>query len=905
MTPPPPPPPPPPHPSPPPRPPATAVWLLSRRIPAALRDFILGDLEEEFRGRHAVSPADARRWYWRQTVRCLAAPPPAPPAATQHPDIAFSSTLSRHTGDSLMRTLLADVRLALRVFVRTPGFAFAAIGVLALGIGANTAIFSLVNTVLLRPLPFDEPDSIVRVFHVPPQATFPNTPRFPLSPANFYDWQAAAKKFEAMALFRFREFVLTGQGEAATMTAGALGPGFLRIIRVQPALGRDFLPEEDEPGRGRVVILSDRFWRTNLGARTNVIGEQLTLNDMAYTIVGVMPPSFRVRAFGITNRAIYVPLALSAEDRAVRENHNLAAVARLKPGVDAAQATAELEVIARRLEQEYPQENAGWGATVITLRDVIVGDIRLSLLMLLGAVALVLLIACANVGNLLLARALSRRKELAIRAALGAGRGRVFRQLLVEAIVLAGAGGVAGTLLAYALLRTAAVTLAGQIPRADELTIDTTVLLFVVAVSVVTGVLAGALPALRAGRSDLNNALREGGRHDGVVGLRTRHALVVCEVALSVVLLMGAAVMLRSLMALATVDAGFNADNVLTMRVSLPERRFPEPARVRAYFDEAMRRLKALPGVQAAGAIDNLPLFGGSVQPVVLEGRAELLPRDQPTAEVRKILPGYLASMRIPVLRGRDVADNDQDVLLVSRGAAKLLWGDENPIGRRITLPLQSRTLHKTVIGIVGDVKQGELADSAQPTVYEFSRDHEFRFLFMTMRTSMPLESSSAAAVAAVRGIDPQQPVEDVRALQARVDETLTSRRFSASLFGLFAALALALAAVGIYSVLSYIVRGRRREIGIRTALGASTRDVLRLFVVEGMKPALTGIVIGAAAALASATLLNRLAFGVSASDPITLMAVAAALGVIALAASFLPAWRASRLPPLKVLREP
>jgi len=344
---------------------------------------------------------------------------------------------------------------------------------------------------------------------------------------------------------------------------------------------------------------------------------------------------------------------------------------------------------------------------------------------------------------------------------------------------------------------------------------------------------------------------------------------------------------------------------VMMMRVSLPERRYPKSARVQAYFHEALNRLRALPGVQAAGAIDSLPLRGGSVQPVVLEGRAELLPRDQPTTEVRLILPGYLASMRIPLLRGRDVTENDENVVMVSRGAAKLLWGDEDPIGRRITFPLQSRTVYRTVIGIVGDVKQGELADPAQPTIYQASRDFDFRGFILTMRTSMPLESAMASAVAAVRAIDPQQPIEDVQPLQTMVDETLTSRRFSAWLLGLFASLALALAAVGIYSVLSYIVRGRRREIGIRTALGASTRDVLRLFVIEGMKPALAGIVIGTFAAIASATLLNRLAFGVSASDPVTLMAVAGALGVIALAASFLPAWRASRLPPLKVLREP
>jgi putative ABC transport system permease protein len=804
-----------------------------------------------------------------------------------------------------VHTLIADVRYSVRVLLRAPSFAIAVVAVLALGIGANTAIFSIVNAVLLRPLPLEEPDRVVRLFHVPPQSTFPGMTRFSVSPANFYDWQRdATQSFEGMALYRLRQFALTGLGSGAeSIVAGAVGKEFFGLVRTPPMLGRVFLPEEDSPSKGHVVVVSNGFWKTHLGGTPDAVGRTLQLNGEPYAIVGVMPARFTMKAWGVAGLDLWVPLAYTDAERAVRDNHNDAVVARLAPGVTVAQAQAEMTLISTRLEQQFPQTNAGWGATVVPLQELIVGDVRLSLLMLLAAVGLVLLIACANVGNLLFARVLARRKELAIRSALGAGRGRVFQQLLVEALVLSIAGGAAGLLFARVSLSAGAALLAGQVPRADEISLDGRVLVFVALLSILTAVLAGAMPALRAGRTSLNDALKEGGRNDGAVGIRTRRVLIVCEVALSLVLLMAAGVMLRSLAALRQVDAGFNPHGLLTMHVSLPATRYKTPAQVSGFFDTALERIRALPGVQAAGAVDDLPSQGGSVQPIVLEGHTELLPRDQPTVAVRKITPGFLHAMNIPVLQGRDVAASDVDVMLVSRSAAKLLWGDADPIGRRVTLPLESKTRAERIVGIVGEVKQGELTEATGPTVYEYTHEHSWDSLSLVMRTSVPPVSIAPAATGVIHALDAEQPVEDVRTMDAVLDETLTSHRFSALLLGLFAGVALALASVGIYSVLSYIVRGRSREIGIRTALGARTSDVVRLVVLEGMTPAIIGIAAGAVSALGSAKLLEKLVFGISASDPLTLAAVAATLLVVALLASLLPAYRASRLDPLRVLR--
>jgi len=878
-------------------PPRIAAWLLAHRLPADWREFVLGDLEEEFRAACAASPPRARRWYWWQAIRCIVAPPrtgrTAPVPIT-----------SRSEGDSMLRTLAADVRYSLRVLGRAPSFALAVIAVLALGIGANTAIFSIVNAVLLRPLPFDEPDRLVRLFHVPPQSTFPGMRRFAVSAANFYDWKRDARLFEKMAIYRFRFFTMTGNGDARAITAGAVEPDFFDVVRARPIAGRVFLPEEDTPGRSHVVILSYGFWQSRLGGAPDAVGRTLTLDGEAYTIVGVMPPSFSVKSWSVTARDILVPVAFSDKERAVRDNHNDQVIARLKPGVDVARADAEMQAISARLEREYPKENTGWGATVVPLQELIVGDVRTSLVMLVAAVALVLLIACANVGNLLFTRALGRRKELAIRTALGAGRARVFQQLLVESITLAVAAGGAGLLLARASLSAGAALLANQVPRADEITIDGRVLLFALGASIATGILAGVFPAIRAGRPDLNEALKEGGRTDGGgVGIRTRRILIVCEVALSLVLLMGAGVMLRSLMALRHVDAGFDPSNVLTMRTTLPRTRYKTPAQITAFFDDALRRVRALPGVQSAALVDSLPLDGGSQQPIVVDNKAELLPKDQPTVAVRKITPDYLRTLRVPLVRGRDVAARDEHVLLVSRAAAQLLWADVDPIGRQARLPLQNKTLTYTIVGVVGDVRDMGLAEKPVATVYEYTREHDWFFLSLAMRTSVPPLSVAQAATAVVHAIDPEQPVEDLRTMDDVVDETLSSQRFSVLLLAVFASVALALASVGIYSVLSYIVRGRRREIGIRSALGAQTIDVVRLVVSEGMMPTLIGIGVGIVVAFVSGTLIEKLVFGVSASDPLTLALVAATLMLVALLASVLPAYRASRLAPSDVLR--
>jgi putative ABC transport system permease protein len=770
--------------------------------------------------------------------------------------------------------------------------------VLALGIGANTTIFSIVNAVLLRPLPFEEPERLVRIFTRTPGGRL-----FELSPGKFYGWQRDAQSFEGMAMYQccgFRQLALTGTGTARAVRATAVSAGFFEIVRARPGLGRVFRQEEDTPGGKHVVVLSDRFWRTEFGGNPDVIGRTVKLNDEAYAIVGVMPATASVASWTGMASDVWLPLALTDEQRADRGNHNRYGVARLKKGIELTQARAEMDAISARLAREFPQtDGRGWGAAVIPMQEEIVGNSRTMLLVLLAAVGLVLLIACANVGNLLFTRALSRRKEIAIRSALGAGRGRVFQQLLTEALLLAAAGGALGLLLAYGALTSASTLLAGQVPRADEISIDGRVLLFAVGVSILTGMLAGTLPAVRAGRSDLNDALKEGGRSDGAIGVGTRRVLIVCEVALSLVLLMGAGVMLQSLLALRHGDTGFDPNNVLKMDVRLVDTRHPSPAQRASFFDAALQRIRALPGVEAAGTINDLPFSDGSSQTLMLEGNAPQ--RDPVAVQVRQVTPGYLRAMGIPVLRGRDVVDGDAEVLLVSQETAKLYWGEDDPIERRAALPF-SKTVLRQVVGIVGDVKQRSLTEGPTPTAYYYTREPSGRATFV-VRTSVPSATLAQPVVAAIRAIDPEQPVVDIRTMVQVLDDKLTPQRLSALLLGVFAGVALLLAAVGIYSVLSYIVRGRSREIGIRRALGARTSDVLRLVIVEGMSPVLVGIVTGTIAALASARVMRTLVFGVSASDPATLAAVGATLALVALIASLVPAYRASRLDPVKTLR--
>lgn len=797
-----------------------------------------------------------------------------------------------------MRNVFADLRYALRVLLRAPSFVVAVVSVLALGIGATTTIFSIVNAVLLRPLPFEEPERLVRIFTRTPGGRL-----FELSPGKFYGWQRDAQSFEGMAMYQccgFRQLALSGTGAARTVNATAVSAGFFEILRGGPKLGRVFLQEEDTPGRRHVVILSERFWRAEFAGSPEVIGRTVKLNDEAYTVVGVMPATASVTSWTGMASDIWVPLALTDEQRAARGNHNRYAVARLSRGVELAQAQAEMDAMSARLAREFPRSDDKWGAVVIPMQEEIVGNSRTMLLMLLGAVGLVLLIACANVGNLLLTRAVERRKEIAIRSALGAGRRRMFQQLLTEALLLAGAGGALGLVLAYVTTSLASALLAGQVPRAEDISFDGRVLLFAVGVSVLTGMLAGTLPAARAGRTDLNDALKEGGRSEGAIGLGTRRLLIVCEVALSLVLLMGAGVMAQSLLALRYSSTGFNANNVLTMDVRLVEARYRSPSQRLSFFDTALTRIRALPGVESAGTIDDLPFADGSSQTLALEGYAAQ--RESPTVQVRQITSGYIRAMGIPLLRGRDIADTDADVLLVSADAAKLFWGEDDPIGRRATLPALSTTILRQVVGIVGDVKQRTLTEATTPTVYFYSREPYGRKTF-AVRTSVPPATVAQSAVAAIQAIDSEQPVANVRTMMQALEGQVASQRFSALVLGSFAGAALLLAAVGIYSVLSYIVRGRSREIGIRTALGARPSDVLRLVVGEAITPVLLGIAAGAVSALASAKVLNSLVFGVSASDPMTLAIMGITLAVVALLACLAPACRAVRLDPVKVLR--
>ena len=871
------------------RPPRLAIWLLSLRLRADWGEFVIGDLEEEWMTRSAESPVAASVWIWWQTLRCLVAPPrvhvtPAPRRTSR--------------GDSGMRTFATDLRYSLRTMLRAPAFAVAVVSVLALGIGANTAIFSIVNAVLLRPLPFLRPERLVRLY-----TRTPDGRPFDVSPGKFYDWQRSARSFDAMAVYSccgFREIALSGAGAggARTVNATAVGAGFFEVLEARPMLGRTFRQDEDTPG-SRVTVVSERFWRTALGSDPGIVGHVVQLEDQPYTVIGVIPAGLTVASWAAMASDLWVPLALTNEQRVSRGNHNLEAVARLGTRAEVAKAQAEMDAISARLGRENGKLDAGWGAVVRPMQEAIVGDNRTMLLMLLGAVGLFLLVACANAGNLLFARALSRRKEIAIRVALGAQRARVVRQLLTEALVLAAAGGALGLVLAYESLNAASSLLAGELPRAEQISIDARVLVFAVGMSIVTGMLAGTLPAVRAARSDISDVLKAGGRGHSVAGVGTRRVLIVCEVAMSLVLLMGAGVMGRSLFALRYGDAGFDPTNVLAIDIRLIEARYPTAERRSAFLDAALQRIRALPGIVAAGTIDDLPLNDGSSQTLALEGYA---PQRVPVAvQVRQITPGYLSAMRIPLLHGRDVAENDGEVLLVSREAAKLYWGTADPIGHRASLA-SSSTVRRTVVGIVGDVKQRSLTEAATPTVYFYTHE-PYSAATLVVRFDAPVSTVASSVVAAVGAIDPGQPVGSVRTMAQSMDRGVASQRFSALLLGIFGGIALVLAAVGIYSVLSYIVRGRSREIGIRTALGARTSDVVRLVLIEGMGPALVGIAIGALGALASASILASLIFGVSAADPLTLAVVATTLAFVALLSSLVPAWRASRVDPMRVLR--
>jgi len=814
-----------------------------------------------------------------------------------------------------MRNLIGDFRFGLRILLRNPGFTLAAIVVLALGIGANTAIFSIVNAVLLRPLPYEDSSRIMQVWHVPPAKSFPGMSFFSVSPANYLDWQSQNQSFEKMAAYGFESFNVGGGERPEAIRGSAVAPGFFSILRVLPVLGRTFSAEEDRPGQGNVVILGNGLWRDHFASDPNIVGRNVLLNGQTYAVIGVMPPKFKFPDWA----DLWVPLAWSNERRAVRGNHNYLVIGRLKPKVSVQQAKADLSAISTRLEQQYPEDDKGWGATVLPLREQLVGDVRPALLVLLGAVAFVLLIACANVANLVLAKTLSRKKEIAVRTALGASRATVLRQILVETLILSIAGGALGLFLARFGITLIEKFLADQLPSSVEIALDAQVLAFTVFLALFAGILAGLLPAVRFTRTDVCEALKQGqsrGSSDSS-GNKTRSLLVVSEVALSLLLLIGAGLMLRTLLQLSSVRPGFDPNNVLTAALPVPQARFSTPAAQIRFCDQILQQLRATPGVLSAGLIDSLPLDGGgSHQPVAMEGQPVVPMADQPEIDVRVISPGYLQSMRIPLLRGRNLNDADvagrPAVVLVSESVAKRFWPNENPVGKHVTLTFFPDAVRQ-VVGVVGDVKQDSL-DQSRPveTLYwPFSQvsvppSESWRSFGMSLavRTGADPASAISAVTSAVHRVDPEMPVVHAVTMENLLSTSLSPQRFNLLLLGAFAALALILAAVGIYGVLSYTVRRRVREIGIRMALGASHSDVLRMVVIDGMQPILLGVVLGLAAALALSRVVASLIFGVRATDPLTFAAVALLLVAVGFLATILPAYRATRVEPVRILRE-
>jgi putative ABC transport system permease protein len=818
-----------------------------------------------------------------------------------------------------MRNWLADLRFGLRALRRSPGFALGAILVLALGIGANTAIFSIVNAALLRPLPYDDPSRLVQVWHVPPPKSFPGLTLFSVSPANYLDWQQQSNSFESMAAYGFGSYIFGGKERPEAIRAVGVAPDFFAVLRARPLHGRAFSPDENRPGAAKVVLLSYKFWRDHFASDPNIVGRDILLNSQPYSVVGVMPESFRFPG----NALLWVPLAWSNEERAVRGNHNYSVIARLKPGVTIERAKSELSNISARLELQYSEDDKGWGATLVPLREQLVGDVRPALLVLFGAVVFVLLIACANVANLVLAKTLARRKEIAIRTALGAGRAAILRHLLTETVLLSVAGGILGLLFADValrlLVRMLVRILADRLPAFVEVSLDAPVLVFTLLLSVLAGVVAGLIPSLRFANTDVNEALKRGqsrGSSDGSGG-KTRNLLVVSEVALSLVLLIGAGLMVRTLWELRSVRPGFDASNVLTMNVSVSGDKFPTIAGEINFFQEVLQRVRALPGVDSAGVIDSLPLGGGgSHQPFSIEGRPVLPMSEQPEVDVRLISPGYLRAMRVPVIRGRDLSDADAagrpGAALISDAMARRFWANEDPIGKHITLTFFPG-VPREVVGIVGDVK-GDSLNQTRPgdTIYvpvaqlTLPPGETWRSFGLTLalRTFSDPHSTASAVTSAIHEVGPDIPVVSVLSMDDVIAQSVLPQRFTLLLLAAFAGLALVLAAVGIYGVLSYTVRRRVREIGIRMALGATNSDVLKMVISDGMKPILVGIGIGLVAALALGRLVASLIFGVRPTDPLTFAAVALTLISVGVLANVLPAYRATRIEPVRTLRE-
>src|SRR5215510_11832354 len=809
-----------------------------------------------------------------------------------------------------MDALAQEIRLSLRTLLKNPSFSIIAILALALGIGVNSSIFSVVNGVLLKPLAYKDPGQLIRIWE-----KWGGFDQGSVSYPNFKDWRERNQSFEKMAAYRWTGFNLTGVEQPERLSARQVSSELLDVLGVSPAVGRNFGADEDREGASPVAIISDSLWKRRFGGNQSVLDQRLILNDQPYQIVGVLPSNFNY----LGKSDVLVPIE-AAKERSLKERSwhpGTQVVARLKAGVNLEQARADMTSIAGALGDEFPTTNKEHWVTIGSLYDAMVRDVRKLLLLLLAAVGFVLLIACANVANLMLARASARQKEIAIRSALGASRLRIIRSLLVESVILALVGGALGLLTAYLGTDLALKALPDALPRVNEIGVDANVLLFTLVASIITGVVFGVAPALQASNPNLNEMLKEGGRSgsSGRQGLRS--ALVVAEIAISLVLLVGSGLLIRSFIALNRVNPGFDDRNLLTFDVSLSSKEFAEAPKVRRFFKQLIEKIEALPGVQAGATTDLLPLGGSdSENQFFITNRPRPSPSELPLAMSYITSPGYLTAMKIPLLQGRFFEDSDTlastSVMVIDENMAAQYFPGESPLGQHISIPTgPDKTIDFQVVGIVGHVKQQNL-DTTEgalvgPQMYVPMHQIPDEFIFsastIVVRTSDKPSTYVSPIREALASIGGNATLSDAKTMEQLRGDVIADRRFTLILVGVFGVLALVLASIGIYGVISYSVEQRTREIGIRTALGASPRRVLGMVLRDGAKLAIIGIAIGTDGALVLTQFIRAFLFSVSPSDPLTFTGIAFVLSAVAIIASYVPARRAMKVDPNTALR--
>ena len=793
---------------------------------------------------------------------------------------------------------MTDLRYALRLLCKSPLFTIAIVLTTALGIGATTTIFSVVNAVLVQPLPFSDPERLIQVAEKNDKLHLPS---FGASALNYLSWKEQTRAFEDLGAIQSSTFTLLGHGDPETYTGNAITPSLMRLLGLTPVAGRAFVEGDDKPGAAPMAMISESLWRRRFGGDTGIVGKPAILNGVAHTIVGIAPPALPV----LTNGDIWVPLVIDPP-KEMRLNHVLLVVGRLKHGVTREAAQAEMDTVAARVGQEHP-EVRDWGINLITFTDAFVSSqLRLALLVLLGAVGFVLLIVSANIANLLLARATGRRPEMVVRVALGAGMGRLMRQLLIESLVLSSAGGILGVAMAVWGVSLLESSLPPNVLPIPDIGVDPTVLIFAAAVTCVTGLLFGFAPAWQAATTDVSTALRHTGRSSiGSSRAQYRRVLAGGELALATVLLVGATLLIRSLIQLQHVPLGFDPEGVISLQVSLPPTKYPMPKRV-TFFRDLREALQTVPGVIRVGVSSGVPFGAGNytTSPVSVPGTSLLPPGASVPIDWRTVSPGYFETMRIPLLRGRDFSDSDTvdapEVMILSRATARAFWGDEDPIGRTVRRVADSKDF--TVVGIVGDVRSTSL-NIESPALYYSSGTRIWPLMDIVVRPAGDPAPVIEAIRRHVHAMDPDVPITNLRPMTEWVSGNAAQPRFNATLLGVFAGVALLLAAIGTYGVLAYSVSLRTKEIGLRMALGAERGSVRRLVVREGMNAGLTGIAIGVAASMAISRLIGALMFGVSVRDASTYVGVSILLAIVALASCVVPAIRASRVDPMIALR--